>query len=236
MIRLAKQQSLNAIDTVMLGELMHAVEQAQKDGSVKIIVFFGEEHFSSGADITEMSGFSQGDMKRFSRDGQKLCNMIEDMDKLSIAVIEGSCVGGGFELASSCDIRIASKQARFGLPELRIGLVPGFGASYRIRRIIGDSRYRRLLFTGEMLDAEEAWLVGAVDYIEEDPKAKAASLIEGFSHMSYDAFKKAKAMMKDDTKDKVLSAENAAISDLVKQKDAKEGMQAFIEKRSPIFR
>jgi enoyl-CoA hydratase len=237
-ITLNREKSMNAINSVLLDELSSVIDNLDNQ---RVVVFKGKgKAFSGGADIKEISKMSSLEIKNFSKKGQKVFNKIQELNKLTIASINGYCIGGGLELASSCDLRICSSFSRFGLPELKLGVIPGFGAFYRVQQIIGISELKNLLFNGKIINAKYAEKIGLVNEVVEDVEKKLDLIIKNFlNNFSYNAFIKAKTLLNQQNKkqkEKILELEKKFITECFLYPDKKEGMNAFLEKRKPEFK
>ena len=161
-----RPKALNALNTETLSELSQLVDEIAKDDAVKVVILTGAERsFVAGADITEMLHFSSAQGRTFGKLGQATFNKIEKLTKPVIAAINGFALGGGCELAMSCDIRIASEKAKFGQPEVGLGIVPGFGGTQRLPRLVGRGKAKEIIFTGEVFDAQEALRIGLVEKV-----------------------------------------------------------------------
>ncbi len=158
---------LNAYNEDMLIELEEVAEELIEDDNIQAIIITGcgNKAFTVGADIEWLEGLDSKKAKEISRRGQIICNIIEQSSKVFIAAVNGYALGGGMELALACDLRYASTRARFGQPEVRLGMVPGFDGAQRLPRLIGVGLAKELLFTGHIIDAEEANQIGLVNKV-----------------------------------------------------------------------
>ena len=184
-ITIDRPHKLNSLNSRTLSELMDVFSLAASDPKVKAVILTGsgDKAFVAGADIEELSGLSPLGGKRFAERGQEIFNFIENMSKPVIGAINGFALGGGCELAMACHIRIASENAKFGQPEVKLGLIPGFGGTQRLPRLVGKGRALELILTGDIIDANEAYRIGLVNKlipfagfleIEKDGKKKQA--------------------------------------------------------------
>jgi len=166
-IRLNRPESLNAINKTMLDELNNLLQKIEENDEIKVVVITGEgeKAFCAGADVKEFASMSAVDALNFSRHGQKIFNNIEKSDKIYIAAVNGYALGGGCELAMACDIRISSAKAIFSQPEITLGIIPGFGGTQRLIKLVGPSRAKFLIMTGKKLNASEAYELGLVDVL-----------------------------------------------------------------------
>jgi enoyl-CoA hydratase len=164
LILLNRPDRLNAINNKLSEELEGAIDEAAKDSEVKVIIFSGKgESFCAGGDIKDMNFNSLEEVEIFFKKVQALFNKIENIEKPTIAAINGYALGGGCELALLCDIRIASERSTIGVPEIKMGFLPGGGGTQRLPRLIGTSYALEMLFTGESLNAEAAYRIGLVN-------------------------------------------------------------------------
>ncbi len=164
-IFLNRPEVLNAYHIEMLNELKAALKEVFSEDQSKVLMITGRgsKAFSVGADINWLENLSHKEAKAASWLGKELCNIIEEGDKVVIAAVNGYALGGGMEIALSCDLRLASSRARFGQPEVRLGMVPGFDATQRLPRMIGMGRAKEMLFTGNIIDANTAYEIGLVN-------------------------------------------------------------------------
>jgi enoyl-CoA hydratase len=237
-----RPEALNALNTRMLRELSMAVEHLSMAADVGAIILTGagDRAFVAGADIKEMAGLSALDMRAFSEAGRRLGDAMAACNKPILAAINGHALGGGCELALACDIRIASDRAKLGQPEVNIGIIPGFGGSQRLPRLVGMGWAAEMVFTGESIDAATAERIGLVnrvvpaDRLLEETRALARKILD----KSPAAIALAKACLRA-SMEMPLSAgldfETAAFGVVGSTHDKEEGMRAFIEKRKPTW-
>ncbi len=237
-----RPQALNALNSVLLDELRTAFEQLQQDKGVKVVIVTGsgEKAFVAGADIAEMADIDAMQALAFARKGQDLIKSIGQLNKPVIAAVNGFALGGGFELALACDFIYASEKARFGLPEVTLGIMPGFGGTQKLARIIGRNRANELVFTGKMLNAVEAenWgIVNAVLPAGEllDRAMETAGKISGNGACGVAHAKDAIRSGLDMAEVDGLRYESSLFAALFASADQKEGMQAFLQKRKADF-
>ncbi|TXI05091.1 MAG: enoyl-CoA hydratase, partial [Rhizobium sp.] len=187
-VTLNRPEVMNALSKKTIGELKIAFEDARDDAKVRgvILTGAGDRAFIAGADITELAKATPIDAERQTRDGQELLNLVEDLGKPVIAAVNGLALGGGCETAMACTLRIASTHAQFGQPEIKLGLIPGFGGTQRLARLIGKGRAMQLILTGEMIPAEEAYRIGLVNAVVEpgDLIARAETLLADITRNS----------------------------------------------------
>ncbi|HYU06830.1 MAG TPA: enoyl-CoA hydratase-related protein [Thermoplasmata archaeon] len=241
-VTINRPEALNALNATVLRELSMTFEHLSMAADVGAIILTGagDKAFVAGADIKEMAGLSALEMRAFSEVGRRLGDTMAGCSKPIIAAINGYALGGGCELALACDIRIASDRARLGQPEVNIGIIPGFGGSQRLPRIVGPGWAAELVYTGEMVDAATAERIGLVnrvvppDRLLEEAKALARKILE----KSPAAIALAKACLRS-AMEMPLSAgldfETAAFGVVGSTRDKAEGMRAFIEKRKPTW-
>ncbi|GAA0552665.1 enoyl-CoA hydratase-related protein [Chitinophaga japonensis] len=239
-IQLNRPEALNALNLQLMSELKDALKALDADPQVRAVVLSGNEKaFAAGADITQMAGKSAIDM--YNTDQFSTWDAIKKTKKPLIAAVSGFALGGGCELAMLCDMIVASETARFGQPEIKIGVMPGAGGTQRLTRAIGKARAMEMVLTGRFITAEEALAAGLINrvtpvalYLEE-----AVKLAKEVAVMSPLAVKMAKeAVLKafDSSLEEGLHFERRNFYLLFASEDQKEGMQAFLEKRAPAFK
>ena len=239
-ITLDRQQALNALSAAVLSELAQAFDQvATSDARALIVTGAGAKAFCAGADIKELVGRSLTEQRRDAAFGQAVLARLDVLPMPSVAAINGYAFGGGLELALACTFRIAVPTAKMGLPEIKLGLIPGYGGTQRLPRAVGEARALEMILTGRTLEAEEALRIGLVHRIAEgDPVAAAIAFARGFSvfglpalRLARDAVKRALAVPLHEG-----LAIEADLNTLAFQtQDALEGMNAFMQKRKPRF-
>ena len=166
-ITLNRPEALNAFSKEVVEEIMQALEDIKNDENVRVVVLTGagEKAFSAGADIKTMAGMNALKARELSLMGERLCLALENLEKPVIAALNGYALGGGLEVAMSCDLRVASESARMGQTEVNIGLIPGWGGTQRLTRLIGKTKAKELVFTGRMIDAKTAEQLGIVNMV-----------------------------------------------------------------------
>ncbi|HAB54509.1 MAG TPA: enoyl-CoA hydratase, partial [Ignavibacteriales bacterium] len=166
-VKINRPDKLNALNAVTLDELKQVFISLRNDESVSVIILTGsgEKAFVAGADISEINKLDMISAKAFAEKGQEIFYSIENMNKPVIAAVNGFALGGGCELALSCHIRLASDNAKFGQPEVNLGIIPGYGGTQRLTRLINSGRSAEYIFTGDMIDANEALRIGLVNRI-----------------------------------------------------------------------
>ncbi|AVQ99565.1 enoyl-CoA hydratase [Oceanobacillus iheyensis] len=232
----------NALSSTLLFELEEKLKQVEADKSVKAIVLKGEgRFFSAGADIKEFTSFQDSsDSKSLAQKGQQLFNKIEHFPIPVIAAIHGAALGGGLELAMACHIRIVTKTAKLGLPELTLGIIPGFAGTQRLPQHVGNAKAYEMILSGEPISGEEAYHFGLANRVVEEDElytetSKLAKKIAEKSKPSIQHIMNLVPYAKTDLFDRGLEAEANAFKEVFGSQDAKEGIQAFLEKRKPNF-
>ena len=238
-----RPDKLNALNAATIAEIGRAVEAMRDDDEVRgvILTGAGTKSFVAGADIAELATMGPVSGVRVSRAGQDVFRGLERLGKPVIAAVNGFALGGGLELALACHLRIASSRARFGLPEVKLGIIPGYGGTIRLPRIVGRGRALELILTGEMIDAAEAHRIGLVNRVVE-PEALEATARELMAQiiangpialaLALESVAHAEATSADDG----LLLESNLFGLLAATDDMKEGMTAFLEKRKAQFR
>lgn len=236
--------ALNALNQAMLGEIELAVRELAVDEEVRAVIVTGSgtRAFVAGADIRELralEGTPEGEA--FARAGHRVLRSLSELDKPSIAAINGFALGGGCEVALSCDVRIAAENARIGLPEIRLGIIPGWGGTQLVPRLLGSGRAALLILTGEPIDAEEAYRLGLVDRVVPAEKLldEARQLATALAERPPLAVRAAKRAMRFALEGPLSAGrdlEAALFGSLFTTEDRIEGTSAFLEKRAPVFR
>lgn len=237
-----RPQALNALSIEVLKELDTALINLEKDNDVFVIIITGEgKAFVAGADIGEMKDMSPEKAREFAMLGSSIFRRIELMDKVVIAAVNGFALGGGCELAICCDILLAGEKAKFGQPEVGLGITPGFAATQRLSKIVGIKKAKELIFTGAMIGAEEAGRIGLVNHVfpQEELMSKALGLAKTIALKGQIAVKYAKSAINRGT-EADMDTGNAMETELFAlcfaNEDQKEGMTAFLEKRKAEFK
>ena len=237
-----RPKSLNALNRATVAELSRAVDELSVDRAIRalIVTGAGEKAFVAGADIAEMASLTSPEALEFSRAGHALADRLEALPIPTIAAVNGFALGGGCELAMACDLIVASEKARFGQPEVTLGVIPGFGGTSRLTRAVGVQRARELIFTGDIVDAQSALALGlAVAVVPPDQLlGRCRELAGRIAQKGPLAIAQAKRVLRAGA-DLPLDAANAlemqAFAGLFGSSDQKEGMRAFLEKRAPNF-
>lgn len=240
-ITINRPERLNSITREMLSTIETALTVADEDGDVRCIVITGagDRAFSAGADVSSLREFSKEDAKEFSRRGHKTFMKILDLDKPVIAAINGYALGGGCELSAFCDLRIASDKAVFGQPEVNLGLIPGWGGTQMLTRLIGVSNAKELMMMGENISAQRAMELGLVNKIlpSENFEEKVQEFVQKLTSKPPLSLKAIKSLINRNMDLKTtLDAEASEFCELFETEDLKEGLAAFKEKRKPEFK
>ena len=237
-----RPEALNALNDSVIEELDSVFRAIDRDDEVRVVIITGAGRaFVAGADIAQMSRLDGSEGRVMSMRGQKVMEFIEFMDKPVIAAVNGFALGGGNELSMACDIRIASEAAKFGQPEVNLGIIPGYGGTQRLPRLVGRGMAKKLIYSAEIIDAEEAYRIGLVDEVvpADQLMDTAAKLAETIASKAPIAVKMAKAAinngMNTDLKTGVQFEAEAYTSTFVSE-DRVEGMKAFVEKRPAEFK
>ena len=239
-VKINKSQSLNALSSEILKELTSILDQFTTDENIRVVIFTGEgKAFVAGADIFEMKDMSAAEANEYAMLGAKLFQKIETLNKVTIAAINGFALGGGCELAMACDIRIASDKAKFGQPEVGLGITPGFSGIRRMMEIVGEAKAKEFIFSGRMFDAYEAEKVGLVNKVvaPESLMEECQKLAEEISSKSFNAVNTCKKVMnalKQNTDEKVIY-QSKCFAECFNHRDQKIGMSAFLNKEKPFF-
>jgi enoyl-CoA hydratase len=241
-ITINRPEKLNALNKAVMDELGQAIDEVYKNEEIRsaIITGAGVKAFVAGADITEFLGLNKEEGMAMAKKGQDLFFKIENAPKPIIAAVNGFALGGGCELAMSCHFRIASENAKFGQPEVNLGLVPGYGGTQRLTQLIGKGRSLELLMSGNLIDANTALQYGLVNHISpiEELMNAAISILETINTKAPLAVAKCIAAANavyDDTVNGY-QAEIIAFGECFATEDMKEGASAFLEKRKPNFK
>lgn len=235
---ISRPEALNALNSQVLNDLDAAVDQAERDGEIYVVILTGEgRSFVAGADIGEMKEFSAVDGKRFGVHGGEVFRKLENMSKPVIAAVNGFALGGGCELAMACDIRLASEKAKFGQPEVGLGITPGFGGTQRLPRIVGVSKAMELILTAKTIGAAEAKSIGLVSevYPPEELMGKAMEMADLICANAQIAVCESKRCIRMGMQTDIATGcafEAEAFGVTCGTEDKNEGMGAFLEKRA----
>jgi enoyl-CoA hydratase len=241
-LTLSRPEALNALNAQLLGDLERALADLRADRSSRAVVVTGEggKAFAAGADIKEMRDLGPEGALELALRGQRVLKSLEDLPQMTVAAVNGFALGGGLELALACDFIVASNKARLGLPEVSLGLIPGYGGTQRLVRLVGYGWAKRIVLTGEMLAAEEARALGLVTEVAE-PEAlleRALALATLAASRSPEAVALAKRAILggfDRPLADGLALEADCFSKAFATANSQEGLRAFLEKRSPQF-
>ena len=236
-----REDALNALDVATLTELRDRLRELAQDDGVRAVILTGagERAFVAGADIKYMSGLDVGQAKEWGALGHEAGRLLETMPKPTIAAVNGFALGGGCELALACDIRYAAASAKLGQPEVNLGIIPGWGGTQRLARVCGLGVAKELIFTGRVVDADEALRIGLVNAVHDpvlDKARETAALLASKSPIALRLMKDLanRALGGDHTAN--LAAEGDTFGELFASDDAREGLTAFVEKREPVFK
>ena len=242
-ITINRPDALNALNAETIDEILQCLEDIAKDDNVRAVILTGAgpKAFCAGADIKAMKGMTALDARKLSQMGYKLCKAIENLEKPVIAAINGYALGGGLEVAMACDLRIASEKARMGQTEINIGLIPGWGGTQRLPRLVGKTLAKEMVFTGKMIDAQTAYQRGLVNKV-----VPPEQLMDAAKEMAKELASKAPVALKlskmlinyglETDLDTALVLEREAFGVVASTEDLQEGVSAFLEKRKPVFK
>jgi enoyl-CoA hydratase len=241
-VTLNRPKALNALNRELIGELDQVLEEIEKDSEIRaVIITGGRKAFAAGADLTEIIDITTPvQVRSYITNVQGVFNRIERLDRPVIAAVAGFAFGGGCELSLACDMRIAAGNAKFALPEIKLGLLPGAGGTQRLPRLIGAGLAKQHIFSGDPIDAQEAYRIGLVskvvptDSLLQEAMAMAKTLAQrpGFT------LKTIKGLINealDMPLGAALAHEMRCFEILFSTEDKKEGVAAFVEKRDPVF-
>lgn len=240
-ITINRPEALNALNSTVIGELEQVISEVEKDVSLGAMILTGEgRSFVAGADIGEQKPLDLEGGRKWGQRGSALFRRIEKLEIPTIAAVNGFALGGGCEIAMSCDIILASEKAKFGQPEVGLGITPGFSGTQRLPRRVGIAKAKELIFSGKMIKADEAKEIGLVNavYAPEELVNGAIEMAKSFTKNAPIAVKYSKACidrgMQMDIDDGI-ALENELFAMCFATADQKEGMGAFMEKRSAVF-
>jgi len=242
-VTIHRPEKLNALNATVIGELEDCFRAISEDAEIRVVILTGtgEKAFVAGADIGELGALTPLDGREFARRGQRLLNRIEDLGKPVIAAVNGYALGGGCELALACSLRVAAENARFGQPEVKLGIIPGYGGTQRLARLIGKGRAVELITVGDHITAQEAYRLGLVNQV-----VPLADLIPTCEAIARKILANAPLAVKfaleavnhglDMTLEEGLFLEANLFGLCCTTADMKEGTQAFLEKRPAQFK
>ncbi|MFQ6062843.1 MAG: enoyl-CoA hydratase-related protein [Methanosarcinales archaeon] len=241
-IKINIPSALNALNSKTLMELEKGLIELEMDDKVKVLIITGEgeKAFCAGADLKELKEKNALQAKEYLQLGHRVLNRIENLKKPVIAAINGYALGGGCELALACDLRIASPRAKIGLPEINLGIFPGFGGTQRLPRLIGISKAKELIFTGNIIDSKTAESIGLINKVvfDSDLMEEAIALAKNISSKSTIAIKAVKSLINKSLDVDLKTGRDLEIETLAvcfTTEDHLEGINAFLEKRKPVF-
>ncbi|MGL5057315.1 MAG: enoyl-CoA hydratase-related protein [Fusobacteriaceae bacterium] len=240
-VKINRPEFLNALNEETYKEIHNCFVDLEKNNTIDVILLTGEgRSFVAGADISFMKNLTTKEAKEFGILGTTAFNAVENINKVVIGVINGFALGGGCELAMACDIRFASNRAKFGQPEVTLGITPGSGGTQRLPRLVGLAKAKELIYTGSIIEAEEAEKIGLVNKIIEHDSLMnyAFQIAKKISSNSTTAVQYSKEAINKGTQvDEATSMfiESSLFGLCFSTDDQKEGMNAFLEKRKPIF-
>ncbi|MGE5587110.1 MAG: enoyl-CoA hydratase/isomerase family protein [Clostridia bacterium] len=233
---------VNALDFRTVGELERAFARLSGDHALRVVIVTGagDRAFVAGADVREFPGLTREAAIEMSRRGHAVMSRISSFPCPVIAAVNGACLGGGCELAMACDIRIASDAAKFGQPEVNLGLIPGYGGTVRLARLVGPAVAKELLFTGGIIDARQALAIGLVNRVVAHAELMEAclELARTIASKAPMAVRLAKTVVNEGAEARLedgLEIEARLFGDACATEDMREGVQAFLEKRKPKF-
>ena len=238
-----RPQVMNALNKETVAEILRCFDELGADEEVKVVIVTGggEKSFVAGADIGELNAADRDGGLEITRNGQAAFGKIEALPKPVIAAVNGYALGGGCELAMACDIRIASEKAKFGQPEVTLGLIPGYGGTQRLSRLVGKGKAKELILTGEMIDAHEALRIGLVERVVPQEKLMSeaealATKLVGLGPIALELAKNSIDTGFNMPMDEALKVESERFGEACATEDKNEGTKAFLEKRKPEFK
>jgi enoyl-CoA hydratase len=241
LVKVNRPQAMNALNQEVLLELFSAFKELDQDDKVGVVILSGEgKAFVAGADIKEMLSMNAIEARKFGETGHVLMNFMGQMEKPIVAAVNGFALGGGMELALACDFIYAAENAKFGQPEINLGIIPGFGGTQRLSRQIGRAQAKELIFTGGIMSAQEAKEIGIVNKVFPPETLlsevkKVAALIASKGALSLRLAKSAIDTGYNVDLKSGCSIERDSFALCFSHQDQKEGMSAFLEKRKPAF-
>jgi enoyl-CoA hydratase len=239
-ITIQRPEVLNALNQQVLQDISRAFHLLDADAEVQSVIITGSGHkaFAAGADISEIQALDAAQAEAFSRNGHSIFNQIEQCRKPVIAAVNGFALGGGCELAMACHLRVAAENAKFGQPEVNLGLIAGYGGTQRLPRLIGRGKALELLLTSDMLTATQALELGLVNYVvtQQELIEKATEILKKIMSKSPYAIAETIRAVNAAGTDAGYTAEAEAFKNTAASQDGKEGTAAFLEKRAANFK
>jgi enoyl-CoA hydratase len=242
-VTIDRPAALNALNSDVMDGLTTAIAELRARAELRgmIVTGAGEKAFVAGADITGLTGLSPAEALAFAKRGQAVFDALERAGKPVIAAVNGWALGGGCELALACHIRVAAKTAKFGLPEVSLGVIPGYGGTQRLARLVGTGRALQMILTGDPIDAEEAFRIGLANLVVEpadlvEACRKLASRITSRGPCAVSLALESVLGGRDRALPEALALEAAQFGLAANTEDWSEGTRAFVEKRKPVFR
>lgn len=241
-IEVNRPETLNSLTIDVMRELDHALKKIENDEHLRVLIITGagDKAFISGGDIKYMEKITARELLNEQTEGQEIIRRMEELRKPIIARINGLALGGGTEIALACDIRIASEKARFGCPEITLGIIPGYGGTQRLPRLVGSGKAKELMMTGDIISAEEAYRIGLVNRVV--PHHQLDAEVDGLAKKLCERPPLGLQMVKEAIDYGVqmdlysaIRMEARLFNILFNSEDKREGMAAFLEKRKPIF-
>jgi enoyl-CoA hydratase len=241
-IKINRPEAMNALNSAVLQELRDALDYIDYDNEVRAVILTGEgKAFVAGADIGAMAGQDVISSRDFTSLGHGVMDKIERMEKIVVAAVNGFALGGGCELAMACDIRFASERAKFGLPEVGLGIIPGFGGTQRLPRLVGEGNAKYLIYSAEIIGAAEAFRIGLVQKVFPpeslmDETEKYVRRVLANAPVAVRLAKVAVSRGANMNKRAAIDFEGEALATTLASEDRTEGFAAFAEKRPPVFK
>ena len=242
LITINRPDKLNALNHETLVELKDVLERLESDENIFVVIITGsgEKAFVAGADISEINKLNMLEGKKFAEFGQSVFSIIEKFEKPVIAAVNGFALGGGCELALACHIRLASEYAKFGQPEVNLGIIPGYGGTQRLTRLINSGRAAEMILTADMIDANEAFRIGLVNkvYPQSELQSSAFDMAVKIASKGQQAIRLALKAIKANDEVSLQEGQNMEATLFALccgTEDFKEGTKAFLEKRKPVF-
>jgi len=237
-----RPKALNALNGALLADLSDALDQVAADEDIRVLILTGagDKAFVAGADISELATFNPLSAKKFAGFGQNVINKLQELPIIVIAAVNGFALGGGTEMAIACDFIYASENAKFGQPEINLGLIPGFGGTQRLPRLIGTNMAKELIYTGKMISAAEGNQIGLVNKVValESLMEEVINVAKAIAAKGKVSLRAAKQAVNNGMNVDLISGLNIEIDAFAlsfSSPDAKEGTSAFLEKRKPSF-